>query len=151
MNLRLQYTIKQYGYRIPRNEYQDYGYQYAEAVLPEEIAAVRKKYGIEQTLANMQLEEQFFLMMEEEPQQVFGNGKNVLDALNPDGVRVKAKKRNLRESAQDKSDVCWYISCFSEGDRKWAREVMEGLGCENYRLVSTIDECLRILSDKAGQ
>lgn len=147
MHLRLQYTIKQYGYRIPGNGYQDYGYQSAEDVLPEEIAAVRKKYGIEQTLANMQLKEQFFLMMEEELQKVFSDSANALD---PDGFRAKAKKRNLRERSQAKSDVHWYISCFSEGDRKWAREVMEGLGSKNYQLVSTIDECLRILSDEAS-
>lgn len=148
MNLRLQYTIKQYGYRIPGNGYQDYGYQYEEVIFPEEIAAVRKKYGIEQTMANLQLEEQFVSMLEEELPQVFGGDKNMLGAVRPDRFIVKTKKRSLRKKSQAKSDVHWYISCFNEGDRKWAREVMEGLGCKNYRLVPTIDECLQILSGR---
>lgn len=57
---------------------------------------------------------------------------------------------NMREQHQAKNDVCWYISCFSKEDTKWAKEVMEGLGCKNYRLLSTIDACLRILSDRAS-
>ena len=97
----------------------------------------------------MQLEEQFFSMMEEKMQQVFGGDENVLDTLKPDRFKAKTKK-NLRERSQVKNDVCWYISCFSEGDRKWAREVIEGLGCKNYQLVPTIDECLQILSDKSS-
>lgn len=73
-----------------------------------------------------------------------------MDALKPDRFREKIPKRNLRKKCRAKSDARWYISCFSDGDVKWAQEVMEGLGCKNYQLVSTIDECLHILPDKAS-
>lgn len=142
IHLRLQYTIKQYGYRIPGAGYQNYGYQYDEEILPEEIAAVRKKYGIEQTMANMQLEQQFFSLMEETW------GEAVPMRGKPKGVHIPKhlKREPLRDDArnvlQRERDVQWHISCFSEQDRKWAQEVMEGLGCKNYQLVSTIDECI---------
>ena len=44
-------------------------------------------------------------------------------------------------------DAMWHISCYSDKDRIWAEQVMKWLGCKNYRLYDTIDECLKELGE----
>lgn len=138
---RLQYTMKRYGYRVTGRGYQDYGYQYEEDILPEEIAAVNKLYGMEQTATNMDLEKEFVTMLREELGESIGRRRGLFHGL----LRGIAGKKHT-EMPVRKEDAEWHISCFSDADVNWAEKVMSGLGCKNYKIHRTIDECLKSMA-----
>jgi hypothetical protein len=39
-------------------------------------------------------------------------------------------------------DAQWHISFYSDRDKKWIEIVMRELGCRNFELYSSIDDCL---------
>ena len=141
LNNRLQYVMKRYGYRVTDRGYQDYGYQYEEEILPEEIAAVNKLYGIEQTVTNTELEEEYLSMLREEFGKAAGRRPGLFDSL-----RRSFAGKNQTGMPVRTEDAEWHISCFSDGDVNWAEKVMSGLGCKNYKIHRTIDECLHSMT-----
>ena len=40
-------------------------------------------------------------------------------------------------------DAKWYISCYSDRDKLWAETVMKEMGCKEYEIFSTIEDCLK--------
>ena len=48
------------------------------------------------------------------------------------------------EKTKDASGAEWHISYYSEKDRKRIESVMKGMGCRNYRLYNSIDECIKV-------
>lgn len=144
MHNRLQYAMKRYGYRITGRGYQDYGYQYEEEILPEEIAAVNKLYGMEQTMTNMALEEEYFSMIREELGEQIGRHHGFFGSFGSLLRGIVGKKQ--AEMPMRTEDAEWHISCFSDGDVSWAETVMSGLGCKNYTIHRTIDECLHSMA-----
>lgn len=133
LNNRLQYSVKRYGYRVTGQGYQNYGFRSEDQILPEELVAVNRRYGIEQTLQNASLQMQFDELME----AVLGEGA----LLDPDSLSEGEQSGDLRRN-QNVPNAMWHISCFSEADKKWVEQVMKGLGCQNYKLHATIDRCL---------
>lgn len=39
-------------------------------------------------------------------------------------------------------DARWHISCFTDDDKKHIKEVMRKIGCNNYSLYNSIEECI---------
>ena len=40
-------------------------------------------------------------------------------------------------------DAKWYISCYSDRDKLWVETVMKEMGCKEYEIFSTIEDCLK--------
>lgn len=58
----------------------------------------------------------------------------------------KVKKEELKKEAAKieprTEDAKWHISYYSDRDKLWIENVMRELGCRNFELYSSIDECL---------
>lgn len=144
LNKRLQYTVKQYGYRVSNKGYQNYGYGYQDDIQPDEIAAIRERYGIEQTITNMEMENEFIRMMENELANsgALGSAHKDISTRNP----FKRRYRKPVKSQYRSVDAMWHISCFSQRDVEWVQKIMPGLGCNNFEVLRTVDDCLKLIS-----
>lgn len=93
----------------------------AEEIDDEYEGAVSRKFRQEQNARNDFFEKTFMKML----------GK-------------KAGKINSVEANPRTQDAKWHISYYSEKDKQWAEIVMKELGCDNYELYSSIDDCLKL-------
>lgn len=82
--------------------------------------AMIRKQQAEQAERNKQFKKEFLKML--------GNPSF------PEGESIQLYSR--------KEDAKWHVSFHSERDRKWKEYVMQELGCSNYELIGSIDECL---------
>lgn len=56
---------------------------------------------------------------------------------NPTKTELDSVKVALRTE-----DAKWHISYFGDTDKEWKEIVMKELGCSNYQLYPSIDECI---------
>jgi hypothetical protein len=58
----------------------------------------------------------------------------------------KVSKEELKKEAAKieprTEDAKWHISYYSDRDKLWIETVMRELGCKNFELYNSIDECL---------
>lgn len=57
-------------------------------------------------------------------------------------IGKKLKKGAATEIKPRTEDAKWHISYYSDRDKTWIETVMKELGCRNFELYSSIDECL---------
>lgn len=85
--------------------------------------AVERQFTREMEERNQILENDFLKMM-----------KKALKG-NKDAPRITPTART--------QDAKWYISCYSDRDKLWAETVMKEMGCKEYEIFSTIEDCLK--------
>jgi len=112
--MRMQYAISHGGYGLDDEEIES-----------EQQRAVAKRFEQEQAERNRLMEREFFKLI---------GGK---------GRRGFAKESEPPKPAPRAEDAMWHVSYFKEQDRQWKEAALKELGCRNFRLYPTIDECLK--------
>ncbi|MBR3601167.1 MAG: hypothetical protein IKL49_02445 [Lachnospiraceae bacterium] len=51
--------------------------------------------------------------------------------------------QNIVTTQERKEDAMWHISYYSENDKIWIEEIMGLIGCKNFCMHSTIEECIQ--------
>lgn len=112
--LNLQYTVDRVGYGLDEDEIDE-----------EELKAIERRRISEQEDRSSQYQNLFYKMLKKRQKK---------KALDMDGDRCLPDKRI--------EDAKWIISYHGDKSRIWIEKVMETLGCSNYQLYPTIDECI---------
>lgn len=99
------------------------GYQVDRKELNEEyVDAVARKYSKEQDERNQEFQKMFYKMI----------GKK-------SGL---GQSKSVPESTPRTVDAQWHVSYFSPADKQWIEELLNKLGCRDFKLYPSIDECL---------
>ncbi len=93
-----------------------------ELIASENKAAVARKFDLEQSARDEEFQKEFFRMIRK------GHKKKE----NIESVVVKPRMK----------DAMWHISYYSEQDKIWSEKLMTELGCKNFRLYSSIEQCM---------
>lgn len=111
-----------------------YYHMSAEEQFSLEAAAVRRRFLAEQAGRNIQMEKEFFKILRRSYKKSMRHlGKKRFE----EDVEMIKEKLPVRTK-----DVQWHISYFHDDDKTRIDDAMKKLGCKNYTLYSTIDECL---------
>lgn len=101
-----------------------------EDTMPKAQEAVRKRFVMEQAARTKEVIEELCIL--KNVNQLPADCYSVLGAVDfIDGGHDK-RVQNAR----------WHISYFNEKDKEQIEKVMKGTGCTDYRLYSSIDECI---------
>ena len=95
-----------------------------------ETAAVRRRYWREQEERNKKIQKEYLRML---------NKRMHLGYLTPQEAFLEVDE----ETVQKLSGAKWHISYFSDADKKRIEAVLSGLGCKDYTLYDSIDECIK--------
>lgn len=120
---RIQYIIKRYGHDTTIDE----------PILPQEEAAIHRKFMLEQCERDMAIHKKFTKMMRKLAKK---GGEDFSIGSDAD----IASGRLVSDARTE--DARWHISYYSPADKKRAEQLMEKLGCKNYELFGSIDEAI---------
>lgn len=105
-----------------------------------EYAIQRTGYGLEEVTEEQQaaVDER----AEAERQALFADYNKMFMKMFGRRERKTVGCKPPKPTPQRGSDATWHVSCYSERDKTWARELFAQLEFENYELCGSIDDCI---------
>ena len=116
--LRLSYVIERYGYGT-KDRVED----------PRMAAVVERRLALEQMERNRRMEKRFFKALGIRPRRM--------------GRMPEHEEQEPAKPERRTEDALWHLSYFKDDDRQCKEEMLKRIGCKNYELFPSIDDCLK--------